>query len=156
MGDEVQLKEQQLPAAQKFRGAVVALEQQLKTLPQVDCPLIHHFAPGAYAREIFLPADTIVIGKIHKHGHLNFITQGEVSVVTEFGTERYKAPYTFVSLPLTKRALYTHSDTIWTTVHVTTETDLTKLEEELIWPSYDNPELLKAALEIQEANKCLG
>ena len=141
--------------ATQFRDSVMVLQEQLAQLPQVECPLIHRFTEGAYAREIFLPADTIIIGKIHKHGHLNFITQGEVSVVTEFGVERYKAPYTFVSLPLTKRALYTHSDTIWTTVHVTTETDLIKLEEELIYPSYDAAELemlTKKALEVQEAN----
>jgi hypothetical protein len=139
----------------QFRESVVALQEQLAELPQVDCPLTHRFTEGAYAREIFLPANTLIIGKIHKHGHLNFITKGEVSVVTEFGTERYTAPYTFVSLPLTKRALYTHSDTIWTTVHVTTETDLIKLEEELIYPSYDEAERIeqaKQALGLQEAD----
>lgn len=56
-----------------------------------DAPLIHHFAPGLYAREIFLPKGLIIIGKIHRHAHVNTISKGHVIVATEFGTEELKA-----------------------------------------------------------------
>jgi hypothetical protein len=153
MGDEISMTQQLankeyalglLPKlTTNFRKAVTDLENEWRHLPQIELPLKHTFAPGAVAREMFLPADSFVIGKIHKFAHLNIISQGDVSVVTEFGMERYVAPCTFLSKPLTKRALYTHSDTIWTVVHVTAETDLQKLEEEVIYSSYDDPSLIE-------------
>ena len=48
------------------------------------------------------------------------------------GWKRYAAPYTGITKPYTRRILYIHEDTIWTTFHVTEETDLAKLEELLI------------------------
>jgi hypothetical protein len=100
-------------------------------------PLRHHFAPGAYAREMSLPAGHWIIGKIHKHSHLNFITKGKVAVLTEDGPMVITAPYTFVSAVGTKRVVLVLEDTVWTTVHVTTETNLEKIEEEVIAKSYD-------------------
>jgi hypothetical protein len=113
------------------------------------CPVTHHFAPGLYAREILLPAGSVVVGKIHRHAHINTISKGRVSVATEFGLQEYVAPYTFVSKPGTKRAVVAHEDTIWTTYHPTEETDLAKIEEYVIAPSYEaleapkQPELIE-------------
>ena len=101
-----------------------------------ECPLTHHFAPGLYAREIFLPAGTVVVGKIHRHAHINTISKGRVFVATEFGFVELVAPVTFVSQPGTKRALVAQEDTIWTTYHPTEETELSKIEEHVIAPSY--------------------
>lgn len=102
-----------------------------------DCPVKHIFAPGAYAREIRLPKGSFVIGKIHKHAHLNFITKGRVRVLTESGPVEMEAPYTFVSEVGTKRMVYAVEETIWTTVHVTDETDLDKIEDYVIAKDYD-------------------
>lgn len=125
------------------RSAILSLEESLRELlkktgvPEPDLPIQHHFAPGAYAREMLIPSGVCVVGKIHKHAHINVISQGTIKVVTEDGAHTYAAPYTFVSFPGTKRAVYALEDTIWTTVHVTNETDLEKIEEELIAKSYD-------------------
>ena len=98
-----------------------------------SCPVQHHFAPGAYAREMRLPAGIVVVGKIHKHAHVNVISQGPVRVFTEHdGVLEYAAPYTFVSSPGTKRVVYVLEDTVWTTVHVTDKTDLADIEREVI------------------------
>jgi quercetin dioxygenase-like cupin family protein len=119
------------------RAKILALEASMRPLPQIDCPLKHHFAPGSYAREIFLPAGSLVVGKIHKHAHVNVISQGHCTVYTDTGTRELRAPVTFVSEPGTKRVVLAHADTVWTTVHVTNETDLTKIEDEVIATSYD-------------------
>jgi hypothetical protein len=137
---------------QQFRASVLKVQDELAQLPQIDCPLKHHFAPGAYAREILLPAGSLVIGKIHKHAHVNVISKGKVSVVTEDGVARYQAPITFISSVGTKRAVYAHEDTVWTTVHVTKETDPEKLEDEIIAKSYDELDQLAFA---EEAKKLL-
>lgn len=140
----------------KFRQDILAVQSGLQKLiadgamesVAENCTLKHYFTPKdteygccTYAREIFLPKGAIVIGKIHKHQHLNFITKGKVTVFTEFGEKHLEAPCTFISEVGLKRAVYVEEDTLWTTVHLTkfeSESDLAKVEDEVIAPSYDN------------------
>ena len=97
------------------------------------CPVQHHFAPGAYGREMALPAGLVVVGKIHKHAHINVISKGRVQVFTEQdGVLELAAPCTFVSSPGTKRVVHVLEETVWTTVHVTDKTDLAEIEREVI------------------------
>lgn len=108
-------------------------------------PLSHVFAPGAYARTIFIPADTLLVGKIHRHAHLNMLMQGTVSLATEEGPVMLKAPQVLCSKAGTKRVVYAHTDTIWTTVHLTDSTDLDVIEEEIICTTYADFEALQEA-----------
>lgn len=137
---EIAVQAADVPAADPLaiRGDILALQAAMEPMPQVECPLKHHFAPGMYAREIFIPAGTVVVGKIHRHAHINIIQQGLVKVVTEFGEQVYAGPHTFVSQPGTKRALVTLTDTIWTTIHTNPNdhTDPELLEREIIAPDY--------------------
>ena len=97
------------------------------------CPVQHHFAPGAYGREMTIPAGLVVVGKIHKHAHINVISKGRVQVFTEQdGVLELAAPCTFVSSPGTKRVVHVLEETVWTTVHVTYKTDLAEIEREVI------------------------
>jgi len=83
-----------------------------------DLPIRHSFAPGIYAREMFIPEGTLLIGKIHKHRHHNFLMQGSIIVLTEEGgVKLLQAPLMIVSEPGTQRVGYAITDTIWTTVH---------------------------------------
>ena len=121
------------------RAQLYGLQAACGDLPEVDCPLQHVFAPGAYARTIRIPAGTVIVGKIHKHAHLNMLQQGEVSVLTESGgLERLAGPLTMVSPPGTKRAVYAHTDVTWTTVHLTDSTDLAEIEEQVIAKDFDD------------------
>lgn len=111
-----------------------------------DCTLKHYFSPKdekygccTYAREMMIPKGTLIIGKIHRHQHLNFIAKGKVTVFTEFGQKHLEGPCTFVSEVGLKRAVYAEEDTLWTTVHMTqfqSEAELDKIEQEVISPSY--------------------
>lgn len=102
------------------------------------CPIKHHFAPGLYAREIFIPTGILIIGKIHRHSHVNTISKGKVVVATEFGLEEFTAPHTFISEPGVKRAVLALEDTIWTTYHPTEETELDRIEEYVIAPTFED------------------
>lgn len=95
-------------------------------------PLVHSFADGMYIREITMPAGQIIISKIHGQTHPYFILKGDVSVLTEEGVKRYKAPYSGITKAGTKRVLYTHEDTVWTTVQRTNETELDKIEKDVM------------------------
>lgn len=94
----------------------------------------HHFAPGVYARELFIPKGHILTGKLHKTTHLNIVAQGRIAVASKDGQSILQAPHVFVSGPGTKRAGYALEDTTWITIHVTEETDLAKIEAEVIEP----------------------
>ena len=156
MNDVIKLFDNMLasPAADKsiIRERILSLQEEMQQMEQVDCPVKHHFSTGSYAREILLPASSFVIGKIHRHSHVNVISQGECLVLTEDGVRHYKAPLTFISLPETKRVVYSITDVVWTTVHVTSETDLAKIEEYVISPTYND---LDASI-LLEAAKCHG
>jgi hypothetical protein len=101
------------------------------------CPLKHSFADGAYIREIFLPKEMFFVTKIHKKTHPYFILKGRVSVLTEEGVVHLEGPFQGITKSGTKRLIYTHEDTVWITVHATKETDLAKLEEELVAKDFD-------------------
>ncbi len=131
--------DQLIAAVGPSRETILGFEAELKKHEGVDLPLKHTFAPGTYAREIFLPKGVIVVGKIHKHAHLNIISRGHVVVVTEFGLKEIDAresPVTFTSDAGSKRALYCYEDTIWTTIHTVQSTDLAEIEREIIAPDY--------------------
>ncbi|MCH8931150.1 MAG: hypothetical protein IIA98_09595 [Proteobacteria bacterium] len=131
-----QLQKNQL-SGRAHREKLLTLENEMRKHPQLDVPITHHFAPGVYAREMRVPAGTLLTGKIHKTEHLNIISQGHFSVSNLGETKHIYAPCTFVSPAGTKRAIYAHEDSTWTTIHVTEETNLTALENEIIAESFE-------------------
>jgi hypothetical protein len=125
------------------REGILHMEAMMMASPlcenwEPDFPLTHRFADGVYAREMLIPEGSYIIGKIHRFGHLNVITKGEVSVLTEFGVDHLVAPCTFVSKPGTKRVVYAHEDTVWTTFHGTQHTDPDKVEADIICKSFED------------------
>lgn len=111
------------------------LQSTLAKLPQTEMPVVHRFTPGLYVREIFMPKGTLVISKIHKTEHPYVVSKGHAAVWTEeAGVVQIKAPHCGITKPGTRRILYIHEDCIWTTFHPTTETDLDKIEAQVIEP----------------------
>lgn len=102
--------------------------------PQVEIPVEHFFAPGQCVRTCIIPADTYVVGKMHRHEHFVMLVNGEASILTDKGMERITAPRKWISKPGAKRPVYTHTECEFLTVHSTDETDLDKLEAQLIVP----------------------
>lgn len=113
-----------------------ALEAEMREQPQVEMPPTHLFSPGVYARQIVIPAGTLLTGKIHLHDHLNIVSAGEISVWTEAeGVRRIRAPFSFIAKAGTRRLGYAHAETVWTTIHANPddERDLAALEQRLIF-----------------------
>ena len=134
-----------LPAV-PTREQIAKLETAMRECEPVEIVTVHHFANGLYAREITIPAGTLLTGKVHKTEHLNIVSAGSITVWTEHGMKLVKAPFTMVSKPGTKRVGYAHETTVWTTIHATPERDLEKLEAELIEPEYLIAEDVKLCL----------
>jgi len=134
------------------REKITQLVEALGDFEQEECPVKHHFAPGVYIREIFMPKGACVIGKIHATEHFNIILKGRVSVICGDKTETFEAPYTFVSEAGIQKIVYMHEDCIWQTVHITDKTDLEEIEADVIALNYDD---LDNRLN-QGETKCLG
>lgn len=137
------------------RDKVFAMEAEMKKLPQVVITPVHYFSPGVYAREITIPAGTLVTGEIHKYAQLNILSQGDISVLTEDGLVRVQAPFTVVSPPGTKRIALAHTDCVWTTILHTDETDVEKIEDHFIARS-EVDYLEFTGQKALKANKCLS
>jgi hypothetical protein len=127
-----------------MRGKILQFEAAIYALPKeqqiTELPVKHHFAPGIYMRELFIPKGVALTGKIHKTEHLNILAQGELTVWTEAGMKRVKAPYVVTSLPGIKRVGFAHEDSTWITVHHNPENveDVQKLEDLLVTNNFDD------------------
>jgi hypothetical protein len=112
-----------------MRDKVENLEETLKNIPQVECPVKHYFAPGIYAREITIKKGTVLTGAIHKTENLAILSCGRLQLVTESGTIVISAPHILTVKPGTKNAAYALEDSVWTNFFPTEETDVDKLVE---------------------------
>jgi len=139
---QIEEKQQNFDIRKVRRASINDLENKLKKMPQVDMPPVHHFSNGVYARELFIPRGTLLIGKIHKYESLNILSQGTILIMTEEGEKMVSAPFHVVSPPGTKRVGFALTDVTWTTIHATEEKDLEKIEDEVIAKDYDEVEVL--------------
>ena len=117
------------------------IEGCILQMPQVDTPTTHYFAPGLYAREMFIPAGTVLTGAVHKVEHLAIFV-GDITVWTEGGMKRLTGHHTFISKPGAKRVGFAHTDTWCTGFFPTEKTDVGELERELV----EDPHLLQCNL----------
>jgi len=108
--------------------------------PPVELPVTHRFTPGLYAREIFMPAGTLLTSRIHKTEHPYVVISGKAAVYIEgSGVEHVEAPHVGVTKPGTRRLLYILEDCRWITFHPLVgdegeqgEDDLDKIEARII------------------------
>lgn len=112
--------------------ATEQIEAQLLQLPQVECPVLHHFGPGVYIREVRMPAGTFAIGHRQKEPHLNVLLSGKVAMLGEDGVPRVvSAPLMYSGSPGRKMG-YILEDVVWQNIYSTDETNIEKLEERFL------------------------
>lgn len=115
-----------------LRERIERLEAEIATLPAIDYELEHTFGSGFYARTVKLKRDSVLTGLVHRTEHIFFVSKGDITLVTDDGRQRVGAGFQAVCRPGMKRAGYCHADTWVTNVHITTETDLARLEAMLV------------------------
>ena len=115
------------------------VEKGLIEYAPAECPLVHRFTKGMYIREIFIPKGTLLTSMKHKTEHPFVISKGEIAVMSANENKViYKAPFTGITKPQTRRVLYAIEDTIWTTFHVTDKTNIDEIGAELLEESSNN------------------
>tara|TARA_R110000751_G_scaffold175885_1_gene282006 strand:- start:420 stop:1385 length:966 start_codon:yes stop_codon:yes gene_type:complete len=97
------------------RQKIEALEAEWLKLPQVEIPVVHRFAGGIYAREIIIPEDTLLTGRIYKDDHFDVMVYGDITVTSDEGRKRLTGFNIFTGGQGKKRGGYAHSETKWIT-----------------------------------------
>ena len=135
---------QEIRRRKEFREKITDLENDVTEygmsnteLHEVN-PVKHTFAGGCYIREIYNPANHLIITKIHKKEHPFFLMKGSMSILTEEGIQHIEAPYQGITKPGTKRAIYTHEECTFITVHATENTSIEEIEEEVVCTNYED------------------
>ena len=118
-------------------------------IDEVKPPVIHHFGPDIYMRQMDAKAGTLVVSKMHSTEHFNILLKGAVSLITEDGIKDVYAGQIMLSKAGTKRIGYFHEDSSWITVHPTDETDLEIIEQQVIVPDDEIDQFLASL-----PNKC--
>ena len=160
---------EQIEHIERFRELIMEFEEQLINLPgsygdpstpgqnevanKIN-PLKHTFADGLYIREIFMPKGQIISTGIHKKEHPYFVLKGDISVLTDEGIKRIKAPFNGITKPGTKRLIYMHEDSIWITVHATDKTTPKEVLEDVVAKDFNDPDIsiesMKKQLKLNE------
>ena len=143
----------------RFREQVLDLEANLKSIadgvsvvagtkdkPIVNdselIPIEHYFMDGVYVRKMTMKEGVAVIGAIHKHLHMCFLTEGHVTVANEEEVVDYIAPCVIISTPGIKRVLRANEDSVWYNIHQnpTNTQDVDKIERNIVAISYEEYE----------------
>lgn len=123
------------PAA--IRAQIRNLTKGLLASPdQRDFDVEHTLIDGVYTRTLFIPKGSLLIGKIHLKECVNIVAKGDISVLTETGSGRFKAGHVAVSQPGIQKVGFAHEDTVFINVFRTDETDIEKIEAQVATTEY--------------------
>jgi len=100
-------------------------------------PLKHSFADGCYIREVFNPKGEFLVTKIHKVSHPYFLLKGVMTILSEDGEKRIRAPHYGITPAGTQRIIYAHEDCVFVTVHATNLKDIKEIEEKVIAKNFE-------------------
>jgi len=108
------------------------IEKAMLSMPQADVGNQHHFAPGVYIREGFIPAGALVLGHEHKTECFNICLFG--ALLMRIGDEVFeiRGPKIIKTPPGVRKIAYAIEDTSWLNVLPTNETDLAIIEDQFI------------------------
>tara|TARA_R110000868_G_scaffold99477_1_gene273708 strand:- start:2141 stop:2605 length:465 start_codon:yes stop_codon:yes gene_type:complete len=111
---------------------VKALQVEVSKLPQYEPPTEHIFYGGMYCRQVWRPADCLIIGKVHKKEHFYMVVSGTVRITTDTDVQTITGPALLCSKPGTKRAVYAETDALCMTFHRVDSTTVEEVESELV------------------------
>lgn len=107
------------------------LEDAMLAGPRLDLPLKHHFAPGVYVRELFVPKGTVIIGHEHRNATMNIVLAGRARVLSGGPVAELAAGDIFTSGAGVRKVALVLEDLRWLNVlpNPDNETDNEKLED---------------------------
>ena len=145
----VAISETKLDAADEIERTLLTqnLGPNMRLMAESDLVTRHFFAPRLYARSLFRRAGSFIVGHKHRTEHMNILLHGRLRVFMDGEVTELVGPsLPFVSKAGVRKATYALEDSTLITFHPTNETDLDKLEEELIEKSALFTELEQAGV----------
>jgi hypothetical protein len=134
---------------QALRDRLRAFEGLLREVAETQgnqmCPVEHHWTPGVYAREMFIPAGWCVIGKVHKTETMAVLSLGHLRIFTaEEGAKDIYAGEVIKAKPGVQRAVYAFEDSRFVVFHPNpdNEKDVKVLEQRFVVDSIEQWEAL--------------
>lgn len=103
----------------------------LVDMPQEQCSVLHHFAPGICIREVHLKASSFAVGHAQKFDHLNVMLKGAVAMLEDGKVRVLRAPLMYVGKPGRKIG-FILEDTVWQNIYATDLRDPEAVEEHFI------------------------
>jgi hypothetical protein len=96
---------------------IQALESVTSSMPQIEISTTERIIGSMYVREIYIPKDTIITGRVYKRAYTDIMISGDMNISDSNGAYRLTG-YNMLEGPAgRKRAGYANEDTLWTTVH---------------------------------------
>ena len=108
--------------------SIETFEDDVMHMDQLEIPAKERLIAGMYVREITIPKDTLITGRVWKHGYVDIMVSGDISIATPDGLKRVTGWNVLEGKPGRKRAGVTHQDTHWITVH---RTDIEEMDSAL-------------------------
>lgn len=94
--------------------------------------ITHHFGGGVYAKQIEIPAHSIIGQHAHKFSHLSILASGRVAVTNGLEVKEYTGPACLEIKAGIAHSVLALTDCVWFCVHATDETDSAKIDQVLI------------------------
>ena len=85
--------------------------------PQIECPVKHIFEDGKYIREMTIPAQTLFIGRTHRHGHVVELLSGSAVHITPEGRFPVSAPFTVTTRPGYQMVAFIETPVLCRSIH---------------------------------------
>ena len=114
------------------------MEQTIVDCQEDNSQADHYYGEGVYARSLFIPAGTVVVGKIHKQDRVNIIAQGRCTFIDEWQKKTVDAPYVGEFKAGSKTAVFAHTDTVWVTCIGTDSKDPDIMVHELVESNHED------------------
>jgi hypothetical protein len=119
---------------------ILRIEQELLQMPQVELPIEHYQIDGVYARSMFIPAGTLLTGKIHNFESIAILAKGRIRITNGIDSYIISEGHIMVDKPGVKRLGYAETDVIFITVHRTDNTEIEAIEKELVSATFEEYE----------------
>jgi len=122
------------------KGKLADLGKAILSMPQVDMELSHLFLENAYCRKLIMPANSVIMGCVHKSEHITVCCYGVSDVVDNKGNkERVTAGMVWITPIGMERAVHVIEESCWVTFHVGKFDSVADAEQKLVdIPDYFN------------------
>lgn len=95
----------------------------------------HHFAKGIYAKESFIPADSMVMQHNHTYDHISILAVGSVELVVDDVKTVIHGPACLTIEAKKHHGIKALTDTVWYCIHASNCTNEDEVDNTIIEPS---------------------